>query len=60
MRDDDTAKTADDDRAEPPKDKPVNTAPDAVKDPNEKTGGKPGEGGDGSGQGGNDADPGGG
>ena len=27
-----------------PKDRPKNTAPDAVKDPNEKTSGKPGEG----------------
>ena len=29
---------------EPPKGKPANTAPDAVKDPNEKTEGKPGLG----------------
>lgn len=28
-----------------PEDKPSNTAPDAVKDPSEKTEGKPGEGG---------------
>ena len=29
---------------EKPKDRPENNAPDAVKDPNEKTDGKPGEG----------------
>lgn len=34
--------------------KPKNVAPDAVKDPNEKTGGKPGHGGSEGG----DADPG--
>lgn len=43
---------------EQPKDKPANTAPDAVKDPNEKTEGKPGLGPQGGDQGG-EADPGG-
>jgi hypothetical protein len=40
-----------------PKEKPANTAPDAVKDPNEKTEGKPGLGPQGGG--GKEADPGG-
>lgn len=36
----------DDRKTEPPAPKkPANVAPDAVKDPNEKTGGKPGMGG---------------
>ena len=41
------------------RDKPKNTAPDAVKDPNEKTEGHPGMGPQGGGKG-EDADPGGG
>lgn len=44
---------------DPPKDKPANTAPDAVKDPNEKTDGKPGEGPKGGGQPDGETDPGG-
>ncbi|MCJ2014433.1 hypothetical protein [Methylobacterium sp. J-076] len=32
------------DEREKPEDRPKNIAPDAVKDPNEKTEGKPGEG----------------
>lgn len=42
---------------EPPPKKPANAAPDAVKDPNEKTEGMPGMGGDGSSKDG-EADPG--
>lgn len=42
-----------------PKGKPANTAPDAVKDPNEKTDGKPGEGPKGGGQPDGETDPGG-
>ena len=46
----------DDRKAEPPAPKkPANVAPDAVKDPNEKTGGKPGMGGNGQDD---EADPG--
>lgn len=47
-----------------PAEKPANVAPDAVKDPNEKTGGKPGMGPEGEkkprGEPSGDADPGGG
>lgn len=43
---------------EPSKDEPANAAPDAVKDPNEKTEGKPGLGPRGGGT--EEADPGGG
>lgn len=44
-------------RGEPPEERPANAAPDAVKDPNEKTEGKPGLGPQGTGTG--EADPGG-
>ncbi|MDO9426148.1 MAG: hypothetical protein Q7T93_04890 [Methylobacterium sp.] len=40
--------------------KPANVAPDAVKDPNEKTGGKPGQGPKGGGTPDDETDPGGG
>lgn len=43
-----------------PKAKPVNSAPDAVMDPNEKTDGKPGEGPKGGNTQNDETDPGGG
>ncbi|MBX9931304.1 MAG: hypothetical protein K2Y56_07170 [Methylobacterium sp.] len=46
-----------DDQTEKPAKKPANVAPDAVKDPNEKTDGKPGLGGQG-GSADNETDPG--
>ncbi|MEA1832035.1 hypothetical protein U8607_08060 [Methylobacterium durans] len=44
--------------ADRPKGKPANIAPDAVKDPNEKTEGKPGLGGGGGSQSEDETDPG--
>ncbi|WP_019906770.1 hypothetical protein [Methylobacterium sp. 77] len=51
-----------DDKTKPEKSsgKPVNSAPDAVKDPNEKTDGKPGEGPKGGNRPDDETDPGGG
>ncbi len=49
----------DTDDTDPPKGKPANVAPDAVKDPNEKTDGKPGEGPKGGNQPDGETDPGG-
>ncbi|MDR7039999.1 hypothetical protein J2X36_004779 [Methylobacterium sp. BE186] len=44
----DEKQSGDREAADPPKGKPANIAPDAVKDPNEKTEGKPGLGGGGA------------
>ena len=54
-----TDKDRTDDETKPRK-KPANIAPDAVKDPSEKTGGKPGMGPQGDRKPGGEADPGGG
>ncbi|SFG61049.1 hypothetical protein [Methylobacterium gossipiicola] len=51
---------ADDHDAKPAEKKPANTAPDAVKDPNEKTDGKPGLGPSGGNKPDGETDPGGG